>query len=63
MARSLSANGGSGKFGTLRTPYVHGGNVGQGKTLRPKIAGNVNRPGISRRTAPIQTPFNKGGIV
>jgi hypothetical protein len=52
----------SGMTGPLRSPMA--GNMANEKTkLNPSIAANTTMPGISRRSAPIQSPMNGGKIV
>lgn len=52
----------SGHNGPIRSPMA--GNLANEKMkLNPPIGANTTTPGISRTTAPIQSPMNGGRIV
>jgi hypothetical protein len=57
-------NAKAGMIGGVRSPMAtpaHG-LVGKSK-LKPSIAANTTRPGISKKSAPIRSPYNAGAIV
>lgn len=65
MAR-ISTNGGSGMVGGVRSPMAapnHGCVKKAGASLKPSIAANTTTSKVSKQSAPIRSPFNKGAIV
>jgi hypothetical protein len=64
MGSRITSKGKSGMIGGVRSPMAGAGNglVAKPK-LHPSVAANTTRPGISKKTAPIRSPQNKGDIV
>ena len=60
----ITKKGKAGMIGGVRSPMAASGNglVAKPK-LHPSVAANTTRPGVSKKTAPIRSPYNKGGIV
>lgn len=57
-------NAKAGMVGCVRSPMAtpaHG-LVGKSK-LHPSVAANTTTPGVSKRSAPIRSPYNAGAIV
>jgi len=61
----ISKKGGAGMIGGVRSPMATAGHglVSQKPKLHPSVAANTTTPGISKQSAPIRSPFNKGAIV
>ena len=64
MAKKISTSGGCGMIGGVRSPMAASGH-GLVKTgpLKPSVAANTTRPGVSKKSAPIRSPYNAGAIV
>lgn len=65
MGSRITSKGKSGMIGGVRSPMAGSGNglVVAKPKLHPSVAANTTRPGISKKTAPIRSPQNKGDIV
>jgi hypothetical protein len=59
-----SRNAKAGMIGGVRSPMATAGHglVGKSK-LKPSIAANTTTSGVSKKSAPIRSPFNAGAIV
>jgi len=64
MAKRISTSGGAGMIGGVRSPMATSGHGLVAKSpLKPSVAANTTRPGVSKKSAPIRSPFNAGAIV
>lgn len=65
MAKMKTSHGESGMLGGVRSPMARKdhGLVGMKHNLRPSVAANTTRPGISKKSAPVQSPFNHAALV
>jgi hypothetical protein len=60
----ISRGAKAGMIGGVRSPMATSGHglVGKSK-LNPSVAANTTRPGISKSSAPIRSPQNRGNVV
>ena len=62
----ISKSGGAGMIGGVRSPMAangHGCVKKSGASLKPSIAANTMTSKVSKQSAPIRSPYNKGAIV
>ena len=61
----ISKSGGAGMIGGVRSPMATSGHglIVKKPKLHPSVAANTTTSGVSKRSAPIRSPFNAGAIV
>lgn len=59
-----TSKGKAGMIGGVRSPMAATGHGLVARSpLKPSVAANTTRPGVSKRSAPIRSPYNAGAIV